>query len=130
MTNLTLGQKIAMALVFLSAIAGGTSQLSPIMGQGAATAVASLASLLATVVSGWMFIVTGQQGLVTQIQNTTGGQGALVRSVLDMGGVEKIEVNKNASPELAQMAVDPDVDKISPIPGAQRAVEVAATKVS
>ena len=64
--TLTLGQKIAMALVLMSAVAGGTAQLAPILGATAAAAVAGLASLAGTVLSGWMFIITGQS---YQVQN-------------------------------------------------------------
>lgn len=116
--NLTLGQKIAMMSVALSALAGATAQLTPIMGGAAATAVASLCSLANTIVSGWIFIVTGQQQSLSQVQNTVGGQEAIVRSVLAMPGVSKVDVNTNASPELAKLAVDPNVDKIAPTPEA------------
>lgn len=126
MTNLTLGQKIAMALVFLSAIAGGAAQLTPLLGQGVATATSSLAALAATIVSGWMFIITGQQGLVNQVQNTVGGQATLVRSVLSMPGVENMDVNKKASPELAAIAVDPEQPKISAVPKDLQAVAETA----
>lgn len=128
-SNLTLAQKIAMGLVALSAIAGGTSQLAPILGAAAAASVAGLAALGGTILSGWMFIITGQQGLVGQVQNTQGGQAALVKSVLAMPGVEPVAVNKNASPELAALALDPNETKIAPKPSDEIAVtQVASAK--
>jgi hypothetical protein len=47
-----------------------------------------------------------------------------------MPGVEKIDVNRNASPELAKLAVDPDIDKIAPTPESQIAVSRTAEKVA
>lgn len=126
-SNLTLAQKIAMGLVALSAIAGGTSQLAPIMGQVAATSLAGIAALGGTILSGWMFIITGQQGLVGQVQNTAGGQSALVKAVAAMPGVEPLEINRKASPELAQMAVDPNESKIAAKPSDASAVNAKAS---
>jgi hypothetical protein len=98
--NLTLGQKIAMLSVVLGVLAGGTAQLAPIVGHNIAVSIASLASLFNTIVSGWIFIVTGQ--------------GNMVKDVAKMPGVEKITVNAGANPTLASVAVDPTVDKVAP----------------
>jgi hypothetical protein len=98
MMNLTLGQKIAMALVALNAIAGATALLTPITGANIAAAIAGFSSLAATIVSGWMFIVTGQSNLVSQ--------------VAAMPGVTRIAVNEQASPALATVATDPNQPKV------------------
>lgn len=66
MGNLTLGQKIAMALILIQAIAGGSAQLTPVFGQHVTIIMVSLASLAGTVVTGWIFVVTGQS---YQVQN-------------------------------------------------------------
>lgn len=50
------------------------------------------------------------------------GQGNLVKDVLAMPGVEKINVNGAASQTLAAIAIDPAVDKIAPTLAAQQAV--------
>ena len=128
-TNLTLGKKISMALVLMNAIAAGTSQLDPIMGHAAASATAGLASLLGTVLAGWIFLVNDPQSLVQQVQNTQGGQTALVKSVLAMPGVEPLEVNRKATPELAALALDPNISKIAPKASDETAVtQVASAK--
>lgn len=98
--NLTLGQKIAMALVLLNVLGGATAQLTPMLGSTIATDIATIASLFATVISGWMFIVTGQ--------------GSLVKQVADMPGVERVAVNAQANSTLAAVATDPAQRKVGP----------------
>jgi hypothetical protein len=53
-------------------------------------------------------------------------QATQVRNVLAMPGVEKIDVNAKATPELAKLAVDPAMDKIAPMPNAMSAVQSLA----
>ncbi len=53
-------------------------------------------------------------------------QSTQVKSVLAMTGVEKIDVNAKASPELAKLAVDPTQDKIAPTPAAMQQVTATA----
>lgn len=98
--NLTLGQKVAMVSVLLGVLAGATAQLTPIFGSAVATSIASFASLANTVISGWIFILTGQA-------NT-------VKAVADMPGVEKITINERANQTLAAVAVDPTANKVAP----------------
>jgi hypothetical protein len=98
--TLTLGQKIAMGSVTLGVLAGATAQLTPLVGHVVATDIASMASLLNTVLSGWIFIVTGQANIVQQ--------------VAAMPGVERVAVNAQANPTLASVAVDPDQPKVGP----------------
>lgn len=52
-------------------------------------------------------------------------QDTQIKNVLAMPGVQKIDVNEKASPDLAKLAVDPTIDKIGPIPAAE--ARVAAT---
>lgn len=111
--NLTLGQKIAMLSVVLGVLAGATAQLTPLMGATAASSVASLASLINTVVSGWIFIVTGQS--------------AMVKEVAAMPGIEPLKVNALANQNLAQVALDPAVNKVAPTESA-RAVVIETAK--
>jgi len=99
--NLTLGQKISMALVLLTVFGGATAQLTPILGAYASTTIATIASLLASIVSGWMFIITGQ--------------GNMVRDVAAMPGVTRVAVNEQASQALAQVATDPNQPKVGAI---------------
>lgn len=96
--SLTAGQKIAMVLVALNVLAGATAQLTSLFGANIASDIASVASLGGTILSGWIFIVTGQ--------------GNMVKQVADMPGVERISVNAMANQTLAQVATDPAQTKV------------------
>lgn len=76
-------------------------------------------------------------GIIGIIINSVGAaisgnlsQGQQVQQVLDMKGVQHIDVNAQASPELAKLAVDPSIDKIAPTPAARVVVEATATKAA
>ena len=60
------------------------------------------------------------------ILTVTSGQSSALKQVLAMPGVEHISVNALATPALAEMAVDPTVNKIAPMTGAANAVAAAA----
>lgn len=64
--------------------------------------------------------------VISSIVTSTSGQGATVKEVLAMPGVDKIDVNEKASAVLTAIAVDPNVSKISLTPTAK--VSVDATK--
>lgn len=51
---------------------------------------------------------------------------ALVKATKDLPGVSNVTVNGNAAPELAQMAVNPNVDKVSAAPGQASVVSARA----
>ena len=111
-SNLTDAQKIAILGAIVSALAGSAAQFTPIFGATVATDVASVASFLGTVINGVMFIVTGQ--------------GAQVKNVAAMPGVEGISVNAQATSTLAQIAVDKSQSKVSATPEAANAVQTIA----
>jgi hypothetical protein len=110
--NLTAAQKISICGIIVSAIAGSTAQFTPIFGPTIATDVASVASFLGTIINGIMFVVTGQ--------------GAQVKNVAAMPGVSSINVNAQANPVLAQIAVDQSQSKVAPTPEAATAVQSIA----
>lgn len=110
--NLTLGQKIALLSITLGALAGGTAQLTPIFGSVVSADIASLAALANTIVSGWIFVVTGQ--------------GAQMKNVAAMPGVEKVLLNSDANAVAATLAMDKNQDKIAPTPSAETAVAATA----
>ena len=56
--------------------------------------------------------------ILSSVGAALSGQGADVKSVLDMPGVEKLTVNSQANQTLAKLAVDPTIDKIAPTPAA------------
>lgn len=113
--SLTLTQKVALASVTLSALAGATAQLTPLFGATVATDIASVAALGGTIVSGWIFVLTGQAATVSQ--------------VAAMPGVERITVNPQATPAVAQIATDPAQLKVGTKPE-DRAAVVAIAKTA
>lgn len=110
--NFTLAQKIALSMVVINALAGGSAQLTPLVGTYVTGLIVAAAALAGTIVSGWMFVLTGQQNIV--------------KAVAEMPGVERITVNAKANQALAQVAVDPKADKVSPTADAFDAVTATA----
>lgn len=110
--NLTPVQVIAMILVVLGAITGGTAQLTDIVGPGLTKILVAGASLATTMLSGWIMIITGQT--------------SQVRAVSAMPGVEKIVVNEKSSQALATLAVAQEGNKVEPSPSSQAAVAAIA----
>lgn len=101
--NLNGKQIISIIGAVLSVLMISTAQLTDLFGPGVAKSIVSIAGLGNLVLQSIMTAITSQ--------------GSTVQSVLDMPGVEKLDINRQANSTLAAMAVDPHVDKISPIPG-------------
>ena len=114
MMNLSTVQILALILVILGAITGGTGQLTEIAGPGVTRILVATASLATTIISGFIMVLTGQS--------------SIVKSVQAMPGVESITVNAKANETLASMAIDPTNDKIQVTPEAQKKVEETAAK--
>jgi hypothetical protein len=93
------------AVISVLMVAG--PQLTDLFGAGPAKYIASACGLLNLIINSVMAVLTGTMPQADQ-----------VRQVLAMPGVEHVDVNTKASPELAKLAVNPDVDKIAPIPSA------------
>jgi len=100
--NLNRNQIISIVIAVLSVLAGSTAQLTDLFGATLAKTVISVAGLFNTILSSVMVIITSQ--------------GGTVRDVLAMPGIEKINVNAAANKTLAQIAIDPNADKIAPTP--------------
>lgn len=110
--KLTPLQIIGIVLIINGALIGSVTQLTDLFGPQVAKYIVSLASLGNSIFG----------GIVTMIS----GQGAQIKNVLAMPGVEKIDVNGMANSTLASIAVDPTVDKIAPTPAAQESVQATA----
>lgn len=110
--NLNGKQLIAISIAILGVLMVSTSQLTDLFGPTVTKSITAVAALLNSVLGATMAVLTSQ--------------GANVRDVLDMPGVEKINVNRHANQTLAQIAVDPAENKISATPQAQSAVEATA----
>lgn len=100
--NLNGTQQLALLMVVLGVITGGTAQLTDLCGPVATKILVSLASLGISVISGFMTVLTGQN--------------SIVQSVRSMPGVEQITVNEKANQTLAALAVDPKEGKILAAP--------------
>ncbi len=142
--QLTRQQMFGIAIVVLSVLIGSTAQLTDLFGSGVAKIIISFATMANSILGGIQTIIGGQQGQVRDVMSTTdggrklldtmlaqpGGQDTVVRQVLEMPGVDKLDVNEKASQELAKLAVDSTVNKISPTPEAQNAVTETANAPS
>lgn len=100
MPNLTPIQIIGILLVINGALIGSTAQLTDLFGPLAVKYIVAAASLANSILG----------GIITFIS----GQGAQLKNVLAMPGVEHIDVNEKANSVLATLAVDPTVNKIAP----------------
>lgn len=98
MLNLTTLQKVALLMITLNALAGGSAQLTPLAGQELTTIIVSIAALANTIVGGWVFVLTGQSNIV--------------KTVAGMAGVERVNINAEANQALAKLAVDPEQPKV------------------
>lgn len=114
--NITQTQWVAFVIGAASFLGGATAQLTTLFGANGAAYVASACA-----------IVSGLAGVFLM---ATTGQGSQVKQVLAMPGVEKIDVNSQASSALATIAVDPKQDKIAPTQAAQAAVTAIAKAAS
>lgn len=101
------------AIVSVLMIAG--PQLTDLFGSGIAKNVTSGAGLVNLMINAVMVALTGN---ISQDQQ--------VKQVLEMPGVERLRVNKDASPALAVMAMDPTVNKIAPTDEARSVVAATA----
>lgn len=111
------GKQLALIVgAIVSVLMVSTTQLTDLFGVGVTKYIVSSAGLINLMINSVMAALTGTVSQTTQVQQ-----------VLDMTGVKRLEVNKDASPALALMAVDQNVDKIAPAPEAVRAVEATAT---
>ena len=110
--TLTPQQWIAITIGMLSFLGGASAQLTQLFGPTVAADVASTVALLAGMLSVPLTVLTGQS--------------AQVKAVQAMPGVEAITINKNASPTLAAIAVDPSNAKVDAVPSDKAAVSAIA----
>jgi delta-aminolevulinic acid dehydratase/porphobilinogen synthase len=110
---MTTGQKLSVLIGVLSALSGGTAQLTPVFGSIVSHSIVSVANLIMAIfVTPVLFVVTGQKNIVQTVQA--------------MPGIESIQVNSQANKTLATLAVDQAEAKVDIIPGANAAVTATA----
>lgn len=110
--NLNGKQIISIIGAVLSVLMISTTQLTDLFGSGVAKTVVTIAGLANTVLSSVMAAITSQT--------------SQIKDVLSMPGVERISVNEKANQTLAQVAVDPTINKIAPTAASMDAVEATA----
>lgn len=113
------GKQIALIIgAIVSVLMVGGPQLTDLFGSVIAKNVVSGAGLINLMINAIMVALTGN---ISQDQQ--------VRQVLAMPGIEPLQVNRKATPELAALAVDPTVSKIAPKASDQDEVtQIAASK--
>ena len=112
MFGLNKNQLIAIGIGSCSLLGGSSTQLTTLLGSIGANYVIALCALIA--------------GVLSVILTVTTGQGSTLKQVLDMPGVEHIDVNAKANSTVATFAMDPKQDKISPTPAAMQQVTATA----
>lgn len=110
--KLTPLQIIGIILVINGALIGSSAQLTDLFDPHTAKIIISIASLGNSIFGGVVTLISGQ--------------GAQIKNVLAMPGIENITVNRQASATLATIAVDPDQNKIAPTPAAAQTVAATA----
>lgn len=125
MLKLTPLQIVGIILIVNGALSGSVGELTDLLGPVWAKHILSIAVIGSGICGGF---VTMFGGTGTQIRNVVAdpqAQEALVKAVLAMRGVEKININAQANTVLATMAVDPAINKIAPTQASMQ--EVTAT---
>lgn len=101
---------LAVVIAVVSVLAGASSQLDPIVGATAAKSITSACGLLGAILASVMGVLSTQ--------------GSQITSVTNMGA--KVVATENASPILAQMAVQPGNPGVVPEPGKEAAIKEIA----
>lgn len=116
--NLTLIQKIGLAIALLGFLATAGTQLTDIL-----SPLGSIAPVIVKEIVSISGLISGGLGVVLAFIT---GQASAVKAVQAMPGVESIVVNEKANPTLAKLAVDPNQPKIDVAPGTAAAVAQTA----
>ena len=115
---MNVAQKLALAIGILGFVASGSTQLTDIF--------SPLGSVAPTIVKEIVSLAGFSSGIMGVVLAFITGQGSMVKEVLAMPGVEKIDVNEKANAVLATIAVDPLQPKIVALPEAMNAVAATA----
>lgn len=119
MLKLNFNQKLAVTVAALSALAGGTAQLTDFF---SFLDPGTRAVVVKSVVSAATFLNT----LIGAVLAVVTGQASMVKTVSAMEGVEPIRINSEANSTLARIAMDREVDNVMPAPGQTDAVREVA----
>jgi hypothetical protein len=101
----------------ISGLITGAALFQTLFGQDTTIKIVAMLGIANIVLSSVGTVLSGPDSQTTQVKN-----------VLAMGGVERIDVNAKATPELAAMATDPSLVKIGPASPDVRPTLVASAK--
>lgn len=107
--TLNLKQGLSIVIAVLGVLMISTTQLTDLFGAGVAKTIVSLAALLNTTLGSVMAVISSTSQQIKDVSNTT--------------GVEPIRINKDASPAIAALAIDPAVSNVGPAPHAYEDVK-------
>lgn len=127
--NLNGKQFIGIAVAVLGVLMIAKAQLTAMFGPAVADYIVNASGLINMILGSVGAAISGTlspEAQSKQMLSIPGGQETMVRQVLAMPGVENIDVNRKASPELAALAVDESQPKISPVPKDLQAVAETA----
>lgn len=96
--NLNSYQYFLIAVAILSAVSGMTAQFTDLFGAGPAHLIVTAASAANT--------------LITAIMTPLVGNASMVKNVAALPGVDRVQVNTQATPAIAAVAVDPAQTKV------------------
>lgn len=105
-------QVLSTILVVLGVLTASAAQLTDLIGPVGTKLVISMSSLMMSILAGIQGVLSGQAGLISDVQS--------------MPGIDKITVNAQANSTLAAIAVDPTNRKVEATPGAAAAVASTA----
>lgn len=112
--SLTNKQYLMITMAVLAFLSASTGQMTDVFGPALAKNISSGAGFL--------------NGILGSIAAIILGQASIVKDVQAMPGVEKIEINKQANPTLAGLAVDPGNTKIEPKAGQEGSIATIANQ--
>lgn len=110
--NLNIKQILAILTATLAVLMVSTSQLTDLFGPTVTKSITAGAGLVNMILSSWLAVLSSQ--------------GSTVREVAAMPGVEKIQINAQASQTLASVATDPNQPKVGATPEARAEVKAIA----
>lgn len=106
---------LAIIIAVLSVWAGAATQMTELLGPTIGKTIVTLSSLTVATLGAVLGVISGPMSQTDKIQAVTA-----------MPGVEGVLINRKATPELAQVAVDAGEAKVAPAPGESAAVEKIA----
>jgi hypothetical protein len=106
--NITRNQWLQIIGVVIGACIAASSLWTQLFGATTSQVIVSLLGLSNTILAGITFILTGQS--------------QQIRDVAAMPGIQAINVNAQANPTLASIAIDPSQSKVAPTADAKAAV--------